>query len=168
MENVINFAPFWYLSIRITNSTGIWAKWINCLLYKVLIIPVLNKNCTEPYFGPLHRSYIYIYKTLCYAWRAATAVKRVAQKQRRLSFFIVFSIYIYIFILIKIIVQCSECKFPERVLLIGVISICKRFSKVSHRCETKPDVRPVSACNFYVLNIYIMTYNSRFICKTKK
>ena len=94
MENVINFAPFWYLSIRITNSTGIWAKWINCLLYKVLIIPVLNKNCTEPYFGPLHRSYIYIY------------------------------IYIYLFILIKIIVQCSECKFPERVLLIGVISIC--------------------------------------------
>ena len=77
-------------------------------------------------------------------------------------------IYIYIFILIKIIVQCSECKFPERVLLIGVISICKRFSKVSHRCETKPDVRPVPACNFYLLNIYIMTYNSRFVCKTKK
>ena len=41
--------------------------------------------------------------------------------------------------------------------------MCKRFSKVSHRCETKPDVRPVSPCNFYVLSIYIMTYNTRFV-----
>ena len=40
-------------------------KFLNCLLYKVLlnlhIFPVLNKNCTDPYLGPFHRSYIYIY-----------------------------------------------------------------------------------------------------------
>ena len=55
----------WKHSIkRTTNSTGIRANWINCLLYKVLlnlnILPVLSKKCTEPYLGPLHRSYIYI------------------------------------------------------------------------------------------------------------
>ena len=38
---------------------------------------------------------------------------------------------LYIFKLIKIIVQFFECKIPERVLLTGAISICKRFSKVS-------------------------------------
>ena len=43
----------------------------------------------------------------------------------------------YIFILIKIIVQFFECQIPERVLVTGDISICKRFSKVSHRCEAK-------------------------------
>ena len=37
--------------------------------------------------------------------------------------------YTCIFILAKIIVQCSGCKFPERVLLTGAISICKRFQK---------------------------------------
>ena len=138
MENVITFTRFWYLIKRTTNSTGILANWINCLLYKVLLnlhtFPVLNKNCTRLYLGQLHRSYIYI----------------------------------YIFTLIKLIVQCFECKFLERVLLIGAISICKRFSKVSNRCETKPDVRPVSPCNLYVLSIYIMTYNTRFVFKTKK
>ena len=96
MENVITFTRFWYLIKRTTNSTGIRANWINCLLYRVLlnlhIFPVLNKNCTEPYLGPLHRTYIYIW-------------------------------------VIKIIVQCLKCKFPERVLLTGAISICKRFSK---------------------------------------
>ena len=48
---------------RATNSTGIRANWINCLLYilKVLLnlhnFPSLNLNCTEPYLGPLYRSY---------------------------------------------------------------------------------------------------------------
>ena len=40
-------------------------EFLNCLLYKVLlnlhIFPALNKNCTDPYLGPFHRSYIYIY-----------------------------------------------------------------------------------------------------------
>ena len=44
---------------------------------------------------------------------------------------------IYIFILIKIIVQFFECQGPEKVLLTGDISIGKRFSKGSHRCEAK-------------------------------
>ena len=30
-----------------------------------------------------------------------------------------------------------ECKIRERVLLTGAISICRRFSKASHRCEAK-------------------------------
>ena len=38
---------------------------------------------------------------------------------------------------IKIIVQFFECRIPERVLLNGAISICRRFSKVSHRFEAK-------------------------------
>ena len=62
--------------------------------------------------------------------------------------------------LIKIIAKCFECKIIERVLLTGTISICKRFSKVSHRS--------VSPCNFYFLNIYIMTYNTRFVLQTNK
>ena len=70
--------------------------------------------------------------------------------------YIVLFLFIF-FILIKIIFQCFECKFPERVLLTGAISICKRFPKLLHRCETKPDVRPVSPSNFYILSIYIMT-----------
>ena len=66
MENVITFTGFWYLIKRTTNSTGIRANWINCPLCKVLlnlyIFPVQNKNCTETYLGPLHRSYIiYLY-----------------------------------------------------------------------------------------------------------
>ena len=78
---------------RATNSTGVRENWINCLLYiwKVLLnlhnFPLLNINCTEPYFGPLYRSYI--------------------------------------------IVQISNCKIPERVLLNG--AIWKRFSNVSRR-----------------------------------
>ena len=43
----------------------------------------------------------------------------------------------HIFILIKIFVQFFECQIPERVLLTRDISMCKRFSKVSHRCEAK-------------------------------
>ena len=48
MENVITFTRFWYLIKRTTNSTGIRANWINCLLYKVLLnlhtFPVLKKK----------------------------------------------------------------------------------------------------------------------------
>ena len=44
---------------------------------------------------------------------------------------------IYIFIPMKIIVQFLECKIPERVLLTGAMSVCKKFSKVSHRCGAK-------------------------------
>ena len=46
-------------------------------------------------------------------------------------------IIINIYILIKILVQFFDCKIPERVLLTGAISKCKRFSKVSHLCEAK-------------------------------
>ena len=38
---------------------------------------------------------------------------------------------------IKIVVQFFDCKIPESVLLTGAISICKRFSKVSHQNEAK-------------------------------
>ena len=41
-----------------TNSIGIRANWINCLLY--ILKGLLNINCTEPYLGPLYRSYIII------------------------------------------------------------------------------------------------------------
>ena len=51
---------------RATNSTGICAYWINCLLYilKVLLnfhnFPLLNINCTESYLSPLYISYIMV------------------------------------------------------------------------------------------------------------
>ena len=65
MENVITFTRYWYLIKRTTNSAGIRANWINCVLYKVLlnlhIFPVLNIYCTEPYLGPVQRSYVYLY-----------------------------------------------------------------------------------------------------------
>ena len=121
---------FWYLIKRTTNSTGIRANWIKCLLYKILlnlhIFPVLKKNCTEPYLGPLHRSYI--------------------------------CIKYYISVLIKIIVQFLECKIPERVLLTGVRSICKTFSKVSHRCEAKMyGLSLLAIFTFWVFTLWHMT-----------
>ena len=105
MENVITFTRYWFLIKRATNSAGIRANWINCVLP---IFPVLNIYCTEPYLGPLQRSYVYLY------WQSHGLL-----------------------IPIKIIVQCFECKIPERVLLNGAISICRRFSKVSPRFEAK-------------------------------
>ena len=112
MENVITFMRYWYLIKRTTNSAGIRANWINCVLFKVLLnlhfFPVLNINCTEPYLGPVQRSYVYLY------WKSHGPL-----------------------IPIKIIVQFFESKIPERVLLNGAISICRRFSKVSHRFEAK-------------------------------
>ena len=51
---------------RATNSTGIRANWLNCLLniLKVLLhlhnFPLLNINCTEPCLGPLYRSDIIV------------------------------------------------------------------------------------------------------------
>ena len=105
MENVIILTRYWYLIKRTTNSAEIRANWINCVLYKVLlnlhIFPVLNIYYTEPYLGPVQRSYVYLY------WQSHGPL-----------------------IPIKIIVQFFECKIPERVLLNGAISICRRFSKV--------------------------------------
>ena len=112
MENVITFTRYWYFIKRTTNSAGIRGNWINCVLYKVLLnlhfFPVLNIYCTEPFLDPVQRSYVYLY------W----------QSHRPL-------------IPIKILVQFFECKIPERVLLNGAISICRRFSKASHRFEAK-------------------------------
>ena len=112
MENVITFTQYWYLIKRTTNSAGIRANWINCVLYKVLlnlhIFPVLNIYCTEPYLGPVQRSYVYF--ILTESWAPDTD---------------------------KIIVQFFECKIPERVLLNGAISVCRRFSKASHRFEAE-------------------------------
>ena len=57
------------LSRHILYSTGIHVNWINCLLYKVLlnlhVFPPLNRNCTELYLGPLHRSYIIVQFLKC-------------------------------------------------------------------------------------------------------
>ena len=112
MENAITFTRYWYLIKRTTNSAGIRANWINSVLYKVLlnlhIFPVLNIYCTEPYLGTIQRSYVYLY------WPSHGPL-----------------------IPIKIIDQFFECKIPERVLLNGAISVCRRFSKVSHRFEAK-------------------------------
>ena len=105
MENVITFTRYWFLIKRATNSAGIRANWINCVLP---IFPVLNIYCTEPYLGPLQRSYVYLY------WQSHGPL-----------------------IPIKIIVQFFECKIPKRVLFNRAISICRRFSKVSHRFEAK-------------------------------
>ena len=103
---------YWYLIKRTTNSAGIRANWINCVLYKVLlnlhIFPVLNIYCTEPYLGPVQRSYVYLY------WQSHGPL-----------------------IPIKIIVQFCDYKIPERVLLNGAVSICRRFSKFSHPFEAK-------------------------------
>ena len=91
MENVITFMPYWYLRKPTTNSTGIGANWINYMLYKVLFnlhfFPVMNICCTEPYLGPVQRSYVYLY------WQSHGPL-----------------------IPIKIIVQFFECRIPERVL----------------------------------------------------
>ena len=112
MENAITFTRYWYLTKRTTNSAGIRANWINCVLYKVLlnlhIFLVLNIHCAKQYLDPVQTSYVYLY------WQSHGPL-----------------------IPIKIIVQFFECKIPERVLLNGAISICRRFSKVSHRFEAK-------------------------------
>ena len=122
MENVITFMRYWYVIKRTTNSTGIRANWINCLSYKVLFnlhfFPVLNIYCTEPYLGPVQRSYVYLY------WQSHGLL-----------------------IPIKSIVQFFECRIPERVLLNGAISICRRFSKVSQRFEAK-------MCGLFLLAIF--------------
>ena len=76
---------------------------------------------------------------------------------------------VYIFILIKIIVQFLEGKIPERVLLTGAIAICKRLSKASVPWGKAKMYRwPVSALNFNVLGIYVMTYNTCFVFPMKK
>ena len=103
---------YWYLIKWTTNSARVHANWINCLLYKVLlnlhVFPVLNIYCTKLYLGPLQRSYAYLY------WQSRGLL-----------------------IPIKIIFHFFECKIPKRVLFNGAISICRRFSKVSHQFEAK-------------------------------
>ena len=64
----------------------------------------------------------------------------------------------YIFILIKIIVQFFECQIPERVLVTGDVSTCKRFSKVSHRCEAKMcGLSLLAIFTFWVLTLWHIT-----------
>ena len=112
MENVITFTRYWYLIKRTTNSAEIRANWISFVLYKVLlnlhIFPVLSIYCTEPYLGQVQRSYVYFY------WQSHEPL-----------------------IPIKIIVQFFESQIPERVLLNGAISICRRFPTFFHRFEAK-------------------------------
>ena len=58
----------------------------------------------------------------------------------------------------KIMVQFFECKIPERVLLNGVISICRRFSKVSHRFEAKMcGLSLLAIFTFWVFALWHMT-----------
>ena len=103
-----------------------------CLLIVQLVVlnlhifPVLNKHCTEPYLGPLYTSYIYIY------------------------------IYIYIFILIEIIVQFFECKIPERVLLTGAISICKKGFQGFH---TGVKLRCAACLSLQILRFEYLHYD---------
>ena len=127
MENVITFTRYWYLIKWTTNSAGIRANWINCVLYKVLLnlhfFPVLNIYCTEPYLGPVQRSYVYLY------WQSHGPLIPIKS-----SFNWVF-----------------QCKIPERVLLNEAISICRRFSKVSHRFESK-------MCSLSLLAIFLFEY----------
>ena len=76
---------------RATSSTGIRANWINCLLYilKVLLyshsFPLLNINCTEPYLGPLYRSYIIVQILKCKIPESLTGgiCKRFSKVSRR-------------------------------------------------------------------------------------
>ena len=51
----------------------------------------------------------------------------------------------------KIIVQFFKCKIPERVFLNGAISICRRFSKVSHRFEA-------TMCGLSLLALFLFEY----------
>ena len=123
MENVITFTQYWYLIKRTTNSAGIRANWINCVLYKVLlnlhIFPVLNIYRTEPYLGPVQRNYVYLY------WQSFFPVLNIYRTEPYLG--PVQRNYVYLYwqshghlIPIKIIVQFFECKIPERVLLNGL------------------------------------------------
>ena len=51
--------------------------------------------------------------------------------------------------------KISQC----HISLYQYVKGCKRFHT---------GVKSVSSCNFYVLSIYIMTYNTRFVFQTKK
>ena len=102
------------------------------MLYKVLlnlpIFPVLNIYCTEPYLGPVQRSYVYLY------WQSHGSL-----------------------IPIIIIVQFFEHKIPEKVLLNGAISICRRFTKVSHRFEAKMcGLSLLASFTFWVFTLWHM------------
>ena len=141
MENVITFMRYWYLIKRTTNSAGIRANWIYCVLYNVLsnlhFFPVLNIYCTKPYLGPVQRSYVYLY------WQSHGPL-----------------------IPIKIIVQFFECRIPERVLLNGAISICRRFSKVSHRFEAK--MCSLSLLAIFTFWVYILWHTTLVLYSKRK
>ena len=141
MENAITFTRYWYLIKRTTNSAGIRANWINCVLYKVLlnlhIFPVLNIHCAKQYLDPVQRSYVYLY------WQSHGPL-----------------------IPIKIIVQFLECKIPERVLLNGAISICRRFSKVSHRFEAKMCGLPLLA--IFTFWVFTLSQTTLVLYSTRK
>ena len=134
MENVITFMRYWYLLKRITNSAGIRANWINCVLYKVLFnlhfFPVLNIYCTEPYLGSGTKKLCIC--ILTESWAPDTD---------------------------KIIVQFFECKIPERVLPNEAISICRRFSKVSLRFEAKMCGLPLLAIFLFEYIHYDMQHS---------
>ena len=72
-----------------------------------------------------------------------------------------------IFILIKIMVQCFDCKSPERVLLTGATSICKRCLKVHTGVKLSRMCGLSLLAIFDVLSIYIMTYNTLLYSKRK-
>ena len=141
MENVITFTRYWCLIQRTTNLAEIRANWINCVLCKVLlnlhIFPVLNIHCTEPYLGPVQRSYLYLY------WQSHGPL-----------------------IPIKIFVQFFECKIPERVFLNGAISICRRFSKVSHRFEAK--MRGLSLLAIFTFWVYTLWHVTLVLYSKRK
>ena len=71
----------------------------------------------------------------------------------------------HIFIVIKIIVQFFECEISERVLITGDISRCKRFSKVSNRCEAKMcGLSLLAIFTFWVLTLWhirLVLYSKR-------
>ena len=97
MENLITFTRYWYPIKRTTNSAGIRANWINCLLH---VFPVLNIYCTEPYLGPLQRSYVYLY------WQSHGLL-----------------------VPIKIIVQCFECKSRKEFSSMGQYQYVEGFQR---------------------------------------
>ena len=142
MESVITFTRYWYLIKRTTNSEGIRTNWINYVykvLYNLHIFPVLNIYCAEPYLGPVKRSYVYLY------WQSHVPL-----------------------ILITIIVQFFQRKIPERVLLNGAISICRRFSKVSHRFEARMfGLSLLPIFTFWVFTLWHIN-NTRFVFQMKK
>ena len=133
MENVITFTRCWYLIQRTTNSAGIHTNWINCVLCKVLlnlhIFPVLNTYCTEPYLGPVQRSYVYLY------WQSHGPLKPIKSSFKFLS--------------VKFLKEYSSLEQYQYV---------EWFSKVSHRFEAKMcGLSLLAIFIFWVFTLWHMT-----------